>query len=225
MAKNYILTLMNSSDNFFKQSNFKVFTVAIQINMLRSHSYIYGCALSEHTNLKNLSASQLKHQADFPSFAIVTEKSPSNYCPVSNESQITLCHMHHPFLHLFSWQDRMWRKNRRLNPGSTCYGTDLNRNFAFRWGSEFTSCSWSQLRLLWVKQTAIRTTKILKILLWSLAVFSGTDRTRKSICCAWTVHRSSVSCIKTKHRQHLTVQCRIVTGIISGVMRERCHLF
>jgi len=40
----------------------------------------------------------------------------------------------------FSWtNDRMWRKNRRPNAGSTCIGTDLNRNFDFRWGMEGVS--------------------------------------------------------------------------------------
>jgi carboxypeptidase A2 len=37
--------------------------------------------------------------------------------------------------------DRLWRKNRRPNTGSTCYGTDLNRNFNFRWGTEGVSHS------------------------------------------------------------------------------------
>jgi len=40
----------------------------------------------------------------------------------------------------FTWSnDRMWRKNRRQNTGSTCIGTDLNRNFNFRWGREGVS--------------------------------------------------------------------------------------
>jgi len=30
--------------------------------------------------------------------------------------------------------DRLWRKNRRPNSGSTCVGTDLNRNYAVGWG-------------------------------------------------------------------------------------------
>jgi carboxypeptidase A2 len=37
--------------------------------------------------------------------------------------------------------DRLWRKNRRANAGSACYGTDLNRNFNFRWGTEGVSHS------------------------------------------------------------------------------------
>ena len=32
------------------------------------------------------------------------------------------------------FQDRMWRKNRGRNSGSSCVGTDLNRNFDFHWG-------------------------------------------------------------------------------------------
>jgi len=40
----------------------------------------------------------------------------------------------------YTWSnDRMWRKNRRQNTGSTCVGTDLNRNFDFRWGTEGVS--------------------------------------------------------------------------------------
>jgi len=40
--------------------------------------------------------------------------------------------------------NRMWRKNRKPNPGSTCVGTDLNRNYGFRWnngGSSSNPCT------------------------------------------------------------------------------------
>jgi carboxypeptidase A2 len=44
--------------------------------------------------------------------------------------------------YLFTWSDdRLWRKNRRPNAGSACVGTDLNRNFDFRWGNEGVSHS------------------------------------------------------------------------------------
>lgn len=37
--------------------------------------------------------------------------------------------------YVYTWEkDRMWRKNRSLNPGSKCVGTDLNRNWDFHWG-------------------------------------------------------------------------------------------
>jgi hypothetical protein len=35
--------------------------------------------------------------------------------------------------------DRLWRKTRSLNAGSTCIGTDLNRNFNHMWGGIGTS--------------------------------------------------------------------------------------
>jgi hypothetical protein len=35
--------------------------------------------------------------------------------------------------------DRMWRKNRRVNSGSTCMGVDLNRNFDRWWGGSGSS--------------------------------------------------------------------------------------
>jgi len=40
--------------------------------------------------------------------------------------------------------NRMWRKNRNPNSGSSCIGTDLNRNFGFQWrtgGSSTNPCS------------------------------------------------------------------------------------
>jgi len=39
---------------------------------------------------------------------------------------------------------RLWRKNRQPNTGSTCIGTDLNRNYGYRWasgGSSANPCS------------------------------------------------------------------------------------
>jgi len=35
--------------------------------------------------------------------------------------------------------DRMWRKNRQTNSGSTCIGTDLNRNYRVGWGGTGSS--------------------------------------------------------------------------------------
>lgn len=39
---------------------------------------------------------------------------------------------------------RMWRKNRKVNPNSSCIGVDLNRNFGYKWltgGSSTNPCS------------------------------------------------------------------------------------
>ena len=33
---------------------------------------------------------------------------------------------------------RFWRKNRKPNNGSRCIGTDLNRNWAYKWGGRGT---------------------------------------------------------------------------------------
>jgi len=54
--------------------------------------------------------------------------------PVANPDGYEYCHT----------TDRLWRKNRRPNSGSTCVGTDLNRNFGFQWGganSDSDPCS------------------------------------------------------------------------------------
>jgi len=40
--------------------------------------------------------------------------------------------------------DRLWRKNRLPNPGSSCVGTDVNRNYGYQWsgpGSSANPCS------------------------------------------------------------------------------------
>jgi len=37
--------------------------------------------------------------------------------------------------------DRLWRKNVAPNQGSTCLGTDINRNYGFRWGGAGASTS------------------------------------------------------------------------------------
>ncbi|CAI8026890.1 Mast cell carboxypeptidase A [Geodia barretti] len=45
----------------------------------------------------------------------------------------------------YTWTvDRLWRKNRRVNPGSSCMGVDLNRNYNDHWdegGSSGSPCS------------------------------------------------------------------------------------
>jgi murein tripeptide amidase MpaA len=45
----------------------------------------------------------------------------------------------------YTWNTyRLWRKNRSKNPGSTCIGTDLNRNWGYKWmtgGSSNNPCS------------------------------------------------------------------------------------
>ena len=38
------------------------------------------------------------------------------------------------YVHVWASQP-MWRKNRRINAGSSCIGVDLNRNWSYQWGS------------------------------------------------------------------------------------------
>jgi len=52
--------------------------------------------------------------------------------------------VHNPDGYEYSFTARMWRKNRSPNAGSTCIGTDLNRNGAYQWmtgGSSNNPCS------------------------------------------------------------------------------------
>lgn len=42
----------------------------------------------------------------------------------------------------YTWNsNRMWRKNRRINQGSSCVGVDNNRNWAYGWRSGESPCS------------------------------------------------------------------------------------
>jgi len=44
--------------------------------------------------------------------------------------------------YVYSWEtDRMWRKSRRVNAGSTCLGVDLNRNYNVYWGQGGSSAN------------------------------------------------------------------------------------
>jgi len=50
--------------------------------------------------------------------------------------------MMNPDGYLWTWTStRMWRKSRNTNSGSSCLGTDLNRNYATNWGISGTSTS------------------------------------------------------------------------------------
>ena len=58
---------------------------------------------------------------------------------ILNNTEIIILPMCNPDGYLFSWtNDRMWRKNRRLNTGGS-YGVDLNRNWAYQWGGPGSS--------------------------------------------------------------------------------------
>lgn len=38
---------------------------------------------------------------------------------------------------IIKFKERMWRKTRKPNAGSTCYGTDPNRNFGYHWSGAY----------------------------------------------------------------------------------------
>ncbi|KAI8822196.1 uncharacterized protein EV422DRAFT_420741 [Fimicolochytrium jonesii] len=63
-----------------------------------------------------------------PALAAYLDKVDFYITPVSN-----------PDGYVYTQTDRMWRKNRRKNPGSSCVGTDLNRNFNEHWAVAGTS--------------------------------------------------------------------------------------
>lgn len=62
-----------------------------------------------------------------------------------NKYEIHILPVLNPDGYEYTWvSDRFWRKNRRVNTGSTCVGVDLNRNFPFQWltgGSSTDPCS------------------------------------------------------------------------------------
>ena len=58
-----------------------------------------------------------------------------------NEVDVYIIPVVNPDGYVYTWEkDRWWRKNRQINIGSDCIGTDLNRNWDFDWnGEESTS--------------------------------------------------------------------------------------
>jgi len=52
-----------------------------------------------------------------------------------NDFDLYVMPLLNPDGYVYSWEeDRMWRKNRRINSGSKCVGVDLNRNWDYHWG-------------------------------------------------------------------------------------------
>ena len=54
-----------------------------------------------------------------------------------NEADVYIIPIVNPDGYVYTWEkDRWWRKNRQINLGSDCVGTDLNRNWDFDWNGE-----------------------------------------------------------------------------------------
>ncbi|XP_065833342.1 carboxypeptidase B-like isoform X1 [Oscarella lobularis] len=64
---------------------------------------------------------------------------------VLNELELIVVPFVNPDGYSYSWDgDRLWRKNRRVNSGTSCRGVDLNRNYNDHWnegGSSNNPCS------------------------------------------------------------------------------------
>ncbi len=56
--------------------------------------------------------------------------------------EIFIVPVSNPDGYVYTWtNNRMWRKNRRDIPGSSCFGIDLNRNWGHEWGGQGASSS------------------------------------------------------------------------------------
>lgn len=64
----------------------------------------------------------------------------SNHTDICNAMQIVIIPSANPdgYIHSYT-NDRMWRKTRSANDGTTCIGTDPNRNFGHEWGGQGAS--------------------------------------------------------------------------------------
>ncbi|XP_035708358.1 carboxypeptidase B-like [Folsomia candida] len=64
----------------------------------------------------------------------------ANYTAILQEVDIYVIPMINADGYEYTWtSDRMWRKTRSVNAGSSCMGCDPNRNFPFQWAGESTS--------------------------------------------------------------------------------------
>jgi len=64
---------------------------------------------------------------------------PAAYTEILNEVDFYIVPMLNVDGYEYTYTDRMWRKTRSVNAGSSCRGCDPNRNFAFMFGGESTS--------------------------------------------------------------------------------------
>lgn len=64
----------------------------------------------------------------------------------------------------------MWRKTRKPNYGTSCIGTDPNRNWSHKWGGE---CHWRRSFQLAVRSTTLVNTHWLPAKLWRCRAMQG----------------------------------------------------
>ncbi|CAD5116369.1 DgyrCDS5267 [Dimorphilus gyrociliatus] len=73
---------------------------------------------------------------------VIISQQDSNAVSLFNKYDFYFVIIMNPDGYVYSWQDsdtRLWRKNRSPNVGSSCVGTDLNRNYDANWLSDGTS--------------------------------------------------------------------------------------
>jgi len=97
---------------------------------------------------------------EFFNFAIVTAVNPDGY--------------------VYTWtNDRQWRKNRRVNTGSTCIGVDLNRNYNDHWnggGSSNNPCSDTYMGPSVASENEVKATQgYMQSLQASASIWAGID--------------------------------------------------
>lgn len=62
--------------------------------------------------------------------------SDANVTAYVDQIDFTVIPVLNPDGYTYTWtKDRLWRKNREPNQGSACVGTDVNRNWGFKWGT------------------------------------------------------------------------------------------
>jgi len=78
--------------------------------------------------------------------ALISQRNVASVKAVLDKYNIFVLPVHNPdgYEYTFTAGNRLWRKNRKVNSGSTCIGVDLNRNFGYQWmvaGASNNPCS------------------------------------------------------------------------------------
>jgi len=116
---------------------------------------ITGIQIGPDKSKPNLVINALQHAREWitpMTVAYIAQSLCQNYTngvpeitAILDEFYITIIPIVNPDGYLFTWSnDRLWRKNRRQNPNSSCYGVDNNRNWGYEWntgGSSPFACS------------------------------------------------------------------------------------
>jgi len=113
--------------------------VVITASEVPQHRFYFQCQIHAREWISGMTCSYVVN------YFLENHKIDDSVTRILEESELHLVPFTNPDGFKYTWtNDRMWRKNRNPNSGSSCVGTDLNRNYNDHWnggGSSANPCS------------------------------------------------------------------------------------